>query len=321
MDIRENIRQAIRSIRGNFLRSVLTLLIIAFGIMALVGILTSIDSINSAMAENFTSMGANTFNVIRKGTGISSGGRNRRRDRGPVITYDQAKDFKAAYDFGAKVSVHLMCSSMGTAKFGEETTNPNTTIYGADDNYFEAAGYDLNYGRNFTFNEVENGRNVAVIGSEIAEKLKINNKHVEEGVVIGVGSSKYRLIGIMKEKGSSGSFSGDRTVFIPLLNAKRFYATQNSNYNISVIIQNPVEMDAAVDAAVGSFRQARRLRVEEANDFEISKSDSLVKLLEENTKYIRWATIIIGIITLLGAAIGLMNIMLVSVTELSLIHI
>lgn len=282
--------------------------------MALVGILTAIDSLSSTMNSNFSMMGANTFNIIRKGTGISGGGHGKRRQRGPVITYDQATSFKDQLNFPALVSLSVKGTSEAQVKFKKESTDPNITLFGIDENYLEAAGYELGKGRNFNESDNRNNRNLAILGVEIAKTLFINPDLAIDSLVIS-DNIRYRVVGVLKEKGSSNNFSGDNQVFVPLTTAKRYYATSGQNYNISVAVNNGIEIEPAIDESTGLFRIIRSLRASEEEDFEITKSDGLAKILEENTFMIRFATIFIGVITLFGAAIGLMNIMLVSVTE------
>lgn len=314
MQLFEVISLAFKAVRSNLLRSVLTSLIIATGITALVGILTAIDSLSNTMNSNFSNMGANTFNVIRKGTGITSGGRGRRRQRGPVITYDQAREFKQQFHFPALVSLSVRGTSEGQIKFKKESTDPNITVFGADENYMAAAGYEVAKGRNFNESDIRNDRNLAILGSEIAKTLFINPNIAVDSIIIA-DNVRYKVVGVLKEKGSSNTFSGDKQVFLPLTTAKRFYASNNQNYNISVAVKNGIEIEPAIDETTGLFRIIRGLRASEEEDFEISKSDGLAKMLEENTAVIRGSTLIIAVITLFGAAIGLMNIMLVSVTE------
>ena len=315
MQLLENIRLAFKSIQANILRAILTLIIIAFGIMALVGILTAIDGINTSLSSSLASMGANTFNVVRKGDGLSGGDR-RNRKRGPAITYNQAVEFRERYDFPARVSVSERGTTLATVRFKEEKTNPNIVVMGIDDNYLDVAGYTLEAGRNISFEEAYGGRSVALIGQDVIKKI-FPDKNEEEILesIIAVNNVKYKIIGILATKGSSGSFAGDRNVLIPLYNLKRQFALQNNSYNLSVGVNNALDIDAAIDEAIGVFRGVRGLKIAEDNDFEMTKSDGLFDLVQENTAYIRMATIFIGIITLLGAAIGLMNIMLVSVTE------
>ncbi|MEO1437386.1 MAG: ABC transporter permease [Bacteroidota bacterium] len=310
MKLLENIRQALYSIRANMLRAVLTFMIIAFGLMALVGILTAIDSINAELSSNFSSMGANTFNIVRGGSGIS----NNRRRRGDPISYRDALEFKELYEFPATVSISALGTSLGTVKYKDEKTNPNITVYGGDENYLEVAGYEVEYGRNFSIDEVESGRSHVILGVEIVDKL-FDQTSEALGQVVNVNNFKYRVIGILEEKGSSSSFSGDKMAFIPLANLRKNFGSQTNNYNISVAVTDALDIDPAIEEATGTFRNVRDLKLQEETDFDINKSDGLADMLIENTAFLRIATVAIALITLLGAAVGLMNIMMVTVTE------
>ena len=132
---------------------------------------------------------------------------------------------------------------------------------------------------------------------------------------IAIGNLQFRVVGILASKGTSMNQNEDRMVLIPLMDGKRYYASQKQNYNVMVSLSDALQMDKAESYTIGLFRNVRRLKAIQENDFEIFKSDSLVSIIRENTTNLRVAAIAIGLMTLLGAAIGLMNIMLVSVTE------
>jgi putative ABC transport system permease protein len=315
MPFSEILRMALQNIRANLLRSVLTLLIIAFGIMALVGILTAIDSITYSLNDNFSGLGANSFSVERKWGEVKSNKRGKKQKSGEVIHYQEAMDFKERFVFPAKVSISFQASSLSSVKFGETETNPNVTFTGVDENYFSVKGMDLQYGRDFSKSEVEDGQPKLIVGEEIAKKLFNNKAEKAIDQVVTVNNQRYRIIGVLASKGASMGGSSDRAVYAPLLSVKAQYGTEDTDYSLVVAVKNTTDMDAATSEATGLFRQVRRLRPEQEDDFEIFKSDSLVAILKENTAMLRLATIAIGFMTLLGAAIGLMNIMLVSVTE------
>lgn len=315
MNFLENINMALRSIRSNMLRSVLTLLIIAFGIMALVGILTAIDSTVYALKDSFSGLGANSFSIFPKGESVQGHGGGRRSLRGENISYTQAVDFKESYEFPAKVSVSISCTDMAAIKFGEEKTNPNVRMFGVDENYLEVKGSELELGRNFTAMEAMNGGSKVIIGKDVVDLLFDGKSEKALHQVVIVGSSRYQVIGVLKSKGASMNQSEDRQVLIPLLTGKRFYGVADTNYDLLVAVNNATEIDYAVAAATGQFRNIRRLKASEENDFEIFKSESLIGMIKENTTNLRMGAIAIGLMTLLGAAIGLMNIMLVSVAE------
>lgn len=315
MKLLEIIRLAFRAIRSNLLRATLTLTIIAFGIMALVGILTAIDSAIYSLSDNLSSLGANTFDIDPKGENVRGRRRGRQEKRGEPISYRQALEFKERFEFPAYVSVSFNCTGTAVIKHGNEKTNPNVNIFAVDENYLEGKGFNLTVGRNFTQREALQGGFITLIGSEIVNQLFEGEPVKALGKSIMAGNIKLKVIGVLESKGSSMNQSEDRRILIPLQTGKRYYANQDQDYNLFVAVQDPTQIDHAVSAATGLFRNVRRLRAAQENDFEITKSDSLIGIIKENTLYFRLAAIGIGLITLLGAAIGLMNIMLVSVTE------
>jgi putative ABC transport system permease protein len=307
---------AYQSIRVNLLRSVLTLLIIAFGIMALVGILTAIDAITYSLSDNFNSLGANTFNIERKWESGKGSRRGRRPKPAKAIQYNDAIRFKTRFDFPARVAVGMSATNLATAKFQNTKSNPNINFFGVDENYLPVRALDLETGRNFTRAEVEAGNPVALIGSEIVKILFNGKKEKALGQIISVNEARYRIIGVLASKGSTMNESDDRKIMAPLTKVKADYGNDTDrDYFITVAVNNGVDMTAAQSEATGVFRQIRALRPGQPDDFELESSDSLIGILKENTTNLRLATIAIGLMTLLGAAIGLMNIMLVSVTE------
>ena len=315
--VRENIRISMESIRSHLLRTILTVTIIAFGIMALIGILTAIESIKYFLTENFTMMGANTFSIRNREMMIQIGGQSKEPRRYKSITWDEATRFKEEFDFPAYVSLSTYATHTATIKYKSQKTNPNVQVQGVDENYLVTAGLEMGKGRNFNENEVFYGAHVVIIGSEVEKDVfKANEDPI--GKIISVGPGKYQVIGVLKEKGSSIGFSGDRRCILPLGNVRQYFPRPNRSYGIDVSTKDPMKMDQAIGEATGLFRIIREDRVGEEQSFEIERSDSLAEMLKDNIKYVTLAATFIGLITLLGAAIGLMNIMLVSVTERTL---
>jgi putative ABC transport system permease protein len=316
MNFSEILRVSWASVKANSLRTFLTLLIIAVGLTALIGILTALDSVLFSLNDSFNDMGSNSFALERKSQNVQSNRGGRRGKIGKPIDFDQAMEFKERYEFPSKVTISIMPTSNATIQRQEKKTNPNVIVYGIDDNYLDVKGYELSYGRGFSDNELNSGANKVIIGTEIVKLLFDNNIEKSLNQDILIGNVRYLVVGVLKSKGSGGGGQGgDRFVMVPLLNSKRIYDNKGSDYSISVGLQSAIDMDNATDVASGLFRQVRKLRIGQEDDFEVFKSDSLLAILKENTVKIRWATIGIGLITLLGASIGLMNIMLVSVTE------
>ncbi len=315
MPFAEIIRLAFQNIRANMLRAVLTLMIIAFGIMALVGILTAIDAIAFSLNNNFSGLGANSFSIERKWGEVKSRRSGKTQKRGDPISYDNVMDFKERFDFPATVSASLWPTNLATVKYGDEKTNPNIGFAGVDEHYFGVKGMDIEFGRNFSYSEIEDGQSKIILGRDIVKTLFNDKPESALDQVVVVGNQRYRVVGILKPKGSSMGQNTDRAVYAPLNKVRSIYGTRETNYDLIVAVRNATDMDAAQSEATGLFRLVRGLRPGEDEDFEIFASDSLVAILKENTTNLRLATVAIGLMTLLGAAIGLMNIMLVSVTE------
>jgi len=312
--VTENIRISLNSIRSHLLRTILTVLIIAFGIMALVGILTATESIKYYLTKNFTSMGANTFTIRNRTMNIHMGGERSRETWFEPITFAQSQLFKERFTFPAYTSVFTGATGNGTVKYGSNKTNPNTRVIGVDEEYLLTSGDEIASGRNFTHNEVFYGSMVAVVGPAIIKDIFKNNEDPIDKI-ISIGPGKYKIVGVLKEKGSSMGFSGDRSVMLPLNNVRVHFPRPNMSFTINVLVKNQTQMEMGIGEATSVLRNIRKVPVGLDNTFEISKSDDIAKMLIENIKYVTISATIIGLITLVGAAIGLMNIMLVSVTE------
>jgi putative ABC transport system permease protein len=308
----ENVSIALQAIGGNRLRTSLTSLIIAIGITALVGILTAIEGIRQFTNNTFSSMGANSFTIRNRGTGIRMGGSGNAKVY-TAITYAQAIRFKNSFKLPAIVSVNTYASNLATVKFGDKKTNPNISILGSDENYLQTGGFELASGRNFSQAELQHGDNVVIIGDEIKTRLFNDADPINQTILLG--ANKFRVIGLCKTKGSSSGFGGDQLCIIPVFKAKQISTNPNPSYTISVMVGSPAMQDAAIGEATALFRNIRGLRIGQDQNFEITRSDSIQQQLSGNLNMIQAAGFAIGIITLIGAAIGLMNIMLVSVTE------
>lgn len=312
--LRENIKISLSAVRGQLLRTTLTALIISIGIMALVGILTAIDALKSSINSNFTSMGANTFTIRNREMTVRIGKNGKRPKKFRSITYDEAIKFTKEYTFPATPSVSTMASGSATVKFESKKSNPNIRVFGGDENYLATAGYELESGRNFSAQEILYGNHVAIIGKDVASAI-FDKKENPLEKIITIGSGKYRIIGILKSKGNSAGFGGDKVTILPLSNVRQYFSIPNMTFTVNVLVSSGQLMDAAVSEATGKFRIIRKVSAGEENNFEITKSDNLANLLIDNLQKVTLGATIIGFITLLGAAIGLMNIMLVSVTE------
>ena len=328
MKFRDILAIAFRTIRANRLRTGITVAIIAFGIMALIGIITAIESMNQSLYENFSFMGSNTFSIRFKERQFRFGGggdalkkrkKTRQREKasslGKPITWEQANDFKKRYVFPASVGISKLGSQTAQVFYKDKKTNPTISLIGGDENYLLCSGYSIDAGRNFSALDLESGRNAVIIGSDIVKKLFDNNVQRAVNNVVRIDGAPYRIIGVLKNRGTSSLLSLDNILITSLNNVRRNYNKGGLSFNLAVNVKKFEQMDAGVSEATGVFRSVRKLDIKEAENFYIDRSDVLVEIFKNLLKFVRVAAFIIGMITLFGAAVGLMNIMLVAVNE------
>jgi len=309
----ENISIALQSIAGNRLRASLTSLIIAIGIMALVGIITAIEGIKKKANDIFGDLGANSFTIQNNNNNLNFGNGGHRKVY-PAITYAQADRFKSTFTMPVTTSVELFLTGTAVVKYGNQKSNQNIFFTGSDENYLSTNGKKLAFGRNFSSSELEHAEGVVIIGNEIKKRLFKNEDPINKYIFIG--KNRYRIIGIVQAKGSSSGFgSGDKFCLIPVTKAKQVDSVANPSFTVTVKAMNSTNLEAAKGQAISLFRNLRDLNVTDENNFEISTNESIQKELTGQLTGMTIGGLAISIITLLGAAIGLMNIMLVSVTE------
>lgn len=305
--------EAIGSIRSNPLRATLTALIIGIGITALVGILTAIEGIKSSVYEGMEDLGANSFD-------ISAYKKSQRRRHGmegkkvKIINFNDAMRFKSLMADKARVAVYCRVSWNTEVKYGNIKSNPNITVFGGDENAFYAKGLDVIEGRGFSQMEMEFGLPVCVIGPELSQTLFLDESPINK-MIVAFGQP-FKIIGLLKKTGSVANGSGaDRSFVVTIKKAEQLGAGKEMSYEITGVVADPLMLSSVMDEARGVMRMVRHDQLNNDDSFEISQAASLASSIEEVTNSLRFAGFGIGLITLLGASIGLMNIMLVSVTE------
>lgn len=317
MQLLFNLTLAFRAIRNNRLRSALTISIIALGLWALIGILTCIEVLKASVNSSFSSLGSNSFqitNEVVKKKRRSGGGMQYSFTDTRNISYDEARQFKERFKFPCTIGISMSGTGIATARYGSEKTNPNIQVMGVDENYLKITGTNLAVGRSFSDYELYSGSYVCILGDGVAKKLFKTKYKAALNETISVGDVKYTVIGVSEEKGGSMILNSDNTILIPVNNARAVYGGTQS-FVISVMTGDVHQRKVAAEEAEGVFRVIRKVPLGAENNFTINQNDSLAEDLLEVIKYIGWAALVIGIITLLGSVIGLMNIMLVSVAE------
>ena len=280
--------------------------------MALVGILTAIDAIKSSITNQFTMMGANSFTITSQAMNFERGDRARAKNFSR-ISYREAEEFKNRFTEAAWVAISFNASGFSTVKYGSEKTNPTVKLLGIDENHLSVSGYEIENGRNFSADEVQQIRHYVLIGADIAKDLFPSGVD-PLGKEISVAGLKLQITGVLKSKGAS-AINGDRVCFMPITTARQYFSRPNMSFDITIMPINSVNLDMMTGEAEAIFRTVRNLNPKDESDFNISKSDNIVNMLLKNLRFVTLAATIIGIVTLFGAAVGLMNIMLVSVTE------
>ena len=329
MTFKDTIALSWKNIVSNKLRTAITVAIMALGIFALILIITAIKAASNSLTTSFSTMGANSFSIRFKDRNVRIGGgrqsnstktsksalKVKKSRLGKIITYDEARTFKERYLFPAKVGLTIIGPRNIVVNTDRKKTNPDVTVLGGDENYLELNGFKIEYGRNITVPEVESGRSICFLGSGVAKKLFPENPQKAIDNIVTVDHIPYRVIAILEEKSSSAFFNTSKIVITSYNNIRRLYSSQNASFNVGVMVKDIILMDAAIGEAKGTFRPIRKLDIKEEENFYIDKSDSIAKTLLTNLGFLEKGTIGIAFITLIGAAIGLMNIMLVAVNE------
>ncbi len=313
---KENIRIALGSIRTQLLRTILTILIIAIGITALVGILTVVSALKNTLSSNFASMGSNTFNISQYENRIRrhGGGDSDIEKENPIISYPQARAFKENYQYPfTETSLSFTATSKAEVKFESQKTDPEISIVGVDEHFLGNSGLETTLGRNFTGFDIDNNAYVCVVGSDFQKGLLKDVNPIDK--IISIRGAKFKVIGVLKEKGSTFGNSQDLRVLIPIQVARSLFTAPNINYTMSVMVKKEALLNEAVDNANNTMRRVRKLNPIQENNFGVSRSDDLINRISEMTDVLSASAWIIGIITIFGSSIALMNIMLVSVTE------
>lgn len=312
--VSENIKIAFDAIKSQMLRTFLTVMIISIGIMALVSILSVVTALRNTLSKDFASMGSNTFNLTRWDSEFRAQGSGEVEKVNPQITYAQAEEFKKDLSYPyVQTSISFFASSTAEVKYLNEKTDPEVSILGVDENYLTNSGLEVVKGRDFYPTDINNNVNVCILGSSFEDKLFKDINPVDK--TISIRGAKFKVIGVLKEKGSTFGNNQDNRVLIPIQLARSLYSLPNLNYSISVRVNKEGLLDATIDDAIITFRNIRSLSPLEDNDFGISRSDDLINRIGNITGMLGLVGFIIGAITIFGSSIALLNIMLVSVTE------
>lgn len=313
MHLRETLQQALFALGANKLRSWLTLMGVAVGVFSIISVMTAIDAIDASVESGLSSLGANTFQIQKMPATVF--GRGHRRNQfinRPDISWQEAQAFSRNMAGKARTIGMVLQSPANQASFANRTTNPDVLLTGGDEHFPAANGFRVERGRALTPTDITHARNSAVLGAELAEHLFGSLDPL--GRSFKVGGQVYRAVGLFERKGPAFGQSQDNFLLIP---ATRFLDHVDDEGSIAITVEaySRQEYQRTLDQAVGAMRLARGLTAREANNFEIQTNESLIDSFRQIKQAIATGAFIISFMALLTAGVGIMNIMLVSVTE------
>lgn len=308
----EQVKIALRSIRAQWLRTLLTVTIIGTGIMALMSMITATEALRSSLIDQFVGLGAGTLQVSKKSQSGAFQGR-RLGDSNP-LTFQQAMDLKDAMKDTAPISVSARGTMMGRLARSGEETDPNVLVVGGDEGFLPMSDYDLSSGRNFTSEEVRRNAPLVILGQDVVDQLfSPGDDPIDQNVRIR--NRRYRVIGVLGQQGSSFGMSQDNQAILPVGEIRARFSGRRTSYTVQVKSPDPDGIGALSDAVTGEMRAIRGDLPGQEDSFRISRSDALIDQFNQGISSVTYAALFLGLITLLGSSIGLTNIMLVTVTE------
>ncbi len=313
MNLLENIREGLRSVRANLLRSVITALIVTIGITALISVSTAIDAAQRSVSEGLSALGSNTFDIRSR---VNRGGTTQgvTQKNYPPLLLNETMRFIDQYRVSATISLSANLTQIAEVKHLSNKTNPNINAMGVNEGYLAIKNLNLSRGRNFSNFEIDNGKQVVILGHSVYKVLfKENEDPLNQK--ISFSGTQFKVIGVLEEKGQSLDDNFDNMVFIPIRLANQMAKGQGLEYRLTISIVDPSQLEYAMGEATGVMRSIRRDQAGRENSFDLESSEALKERTQQIIGYFRIGGVVIGFITLLGASIALMNIMLVSVTE------
>lgn len=312
-ELKESFLMAIEAIRDNKLRSILTLMGIAIGVFSVIGAMTAIRTLESSIEKGLNVFGSNTFG-IQKYPAIQMGGHTRMKYRNrPNITYRQFEVLKDRASLPKMVSVSEQFWEGMILKYKDRKTKQNVTLYGGDEGALQTHNTYIGDGRNITSGDVRFSRNVCVLGMDVVDELFPFEDPL--GKSISVRGDKYLVIGISERQGDIFGQSRDNFIIIPITQYLQEFGSRWTSLDITVEAPSAELYDDTKDEIVGLLRTIRHVQPDEKNNFEVVSNDILIETFGQFTGGVKAFAFVISIIALVVAGIGIMNIMLVSVTE------
>ncbi len=318
MDYSEVLNHSFDSLKANKLRAFLTILGIAVGIFSIIAIMTIVTIMQNSIESGLSQLGTNTFQ-IQKLPAFRSGDPKERAKfaKRRNITYQEFVRFKELMKDAKFVAAEIWKYGL-QAKFLNRETNPNIPVGGITPEAMYTNNWSIEYGRAINQLDVNYTADVAVIGLDIVNKLYPNINPI--GQTITIGGKKFEVVGVFEKLGSVFGQSRDNFIVIPISTFEKYFGTIDpfgwgGSINITVMSESKETYEETIDRATGYFRIVRKLNPGEEDDFYIFSNESLIEEINQVTYGVKIGVFAVAAIALLAAGIGIMNIMLVSVTE------
>jgi putative ABC transport system permease protein len=314
MRFREIITMAVISLGANKLRSALTMTGITIGVFSVISVMTALGALQTSIETGIKFLGSNIFQFAKYPANVNAGGRNQKKyENRHNITYRQALRYYELMEGNAREICLKSFDFKGQAVYNGMKTTPSLTVAGSNKSFLIANSYNLAYGRNINDEDVAFSRSVVVVGKAIEKRLFPHESPV--GKTIKLNGHTFTIIGGLAEKGTAFGQSQDDICVIPITRFFENFGESNRTVNIATQSFSQELYNTTLDKAMGAMRIARGLRAEQENDFELYSNDSLKSAFESIAGVVRIGAFVISLIALVAAGIGIMNIMLVSVTE------
>ena len=306
----EFVRLAWEAIRSHKVRSALTLLGMIIGVFAIIVAVTAVQVIENSFSSTIQKFGSTTFTVSsRSGVRVDHTGRRAREN----LTYAQMERLQERAKLPVAMSPELRQGLLVEARYQERKTDPEIIMLGSNEHWATIKNFEIDEGRFLTEQDVHLGRPVVVIGSDLNDKLFPNERALGKDIILA--GYRYQVIGVMVEKGQAFGTNVDMIALVPITRMITAYGASERDIEVEVRASSIELLDMTMDEVIGHMRVIRRVRAGEENNFEVRSNQSLVEGFSDFTSMLAMGGAGIGLITLLSAGIGIMNIMLVSVTE------
>jgi putative ABC transport system permease protein len=314
MQFRETLTMAWASVGANKLRSALTMLGITIGVFSVISVMTAIGAMQSSIESGLTLFGSNIFQFAKYPVTVNAGGKGSKKyENRRDIDYRQAQRYAELMEGRASEVCLKVFDGGKQAVYNHIKTTPTLTIVGTNKSFLAANAYSLAYGRNLNEEDVALSRRVVLIGRDVEQRLFPHESPV--GRVIKLAGHTYTVVGVMGERGTAFGQSQDDLCVLPITRYFEDFGSANRTINIATQSFSQMDYNRTFDRGIGAMRIARGLAAEEPNDFDINTNDSLKSAFASVADVVRVGAFVISTIALLAAGIGIMNIMLVSVTE------